>query len=736
MMTITNNPMVPPANAPGATPTPATAPAPAKPARGRAMSWAAYALSTWHWRHPHPAWGTLNAAGATLGAASMAAAAGVPGPFAAIGGALGAAGAVAAGMAEDQPGHRLLWRGCCWMMPGTWATTALMTDAIWSGWALGTLAAGTAGFATAATAIGRSRRRRATAAQDRAAMLDAAARRDRLAAVWEARIARVTDVKVRVRNVQGWATRTGFTLDADLPPGGATWRDIARRTEGLAADARLPHGCEVTVEPGDSRGAVLLHVSTVNALSQDHYLDDYSPLSINNPLAIGPLRNGEQALINLRYACGVLVGQTDSGKTNQLQTINTQLVRCVDTIVWQIDLAGGGLSRPWVTPYAEGRAPRPAVDWVATNVAEAEIMVRAAIEIINGRKPAYQQRMRQANDDKIPVGPDLPEIVIVVDEIKTVPPHIVNMLAQISDTGRAAGVRTLCCALRATDDYLPIAIKEQARIRIGMRVTDDKELNYLFGWKYNIDAEAAPYQGTGFLLAGTPGEAAPMPFKGYRTDPGRIDAAAVAVAPWRPDLDAISQQLAGQVTVRGTRAYTDRWTRTMPTLFTEPITITTPPPAPPAPGVPAAPTTSTAPANGGRGGDISHLFDPIPGDTLDAALDRFRTIAARNVTELGIDMAAALNHLNPNPVPELLTRALDATEANGGRIHTGDLAARLDMDPATLGTELNRLLRDVGVERHNATGSVRIGDAVKPGYHSATLRDAIDAYRAGGQRAA
>ncbi|MGY3515706.1 hypothetical protein ACVMYR_05270 [Micromonospora sp. PTRAS2] len=732
--TDTNPQMVPPASVPGATPNPTTNPTAAgKPARGRAMSWAAYALSTWHWRHPHPAWGTLNAAGATLGAASIAAAAQVPGPFAAIGGALGAAGAVAAGMADDLPGHRLLWRGCCWMMPGAWATTALMTDAVWSGWAVGTLAAGTAGFGTVATAIGRTRRRRATAAQQHAAAMDAAARRDRVAAVWEARIARVTDVKVRVRNVQGWATRTGFTLDADLPPGGATWRDIARRTEGLAADARLPHGCEVTVEPGDSRGAVLLHVSTVNALAQDHYLDDYSPLSINNPLAIGPLRNGEQAVINLRYACGVLVGQTDSGKTNQLQTINTQLVRCVDTLVWQIDLAGGGLSRPWVTPYAEGRAPRPAVDWVATSIGEAEIMVRAAIEIINGRKPAYQQRMRAANDDKIPVGPDLPEIVIVVDEIKTVPPHIVNMLAQISDTGRAAGVRTLCCALRATDDYLPIAIKEQARIRIGMRVTDEKELNYLFGWKYNIDAEAAPYQGCGFLLAGNPGEAAPMPFKGYRTDPNRIDAAAVAVAPWRPDLDAISAQLAGKVAVKGTRAYTDRWARTMPTLFTAPITIT-PPATAPAATAPTAPATGTPPAGGGAGADIAHLFDPIPGDTLDAALDRFKTIAARNVSELGIDMTAALNHLNP--VPELLTRALEATDANGGRIHTGELATRLDMDPATLGTELNRLLREVGVERHNATGSVRIGDAVKPGYHSATLRDAIDAYRTGGQRAA
>lgn len=714
MTNTTADTTTPPANQPGATPTTNTAPKPAN--RVKPGGWVTYALSTWHWRHPHPAWGTINAAGATLGTAGIAAAAGVPAPFALIGGALGAAGAVAGGMTDDLSGRRLLWRAGSWMLPATWMASTIGLDAVWSGPALGTLAAGTAAAATIATAAGRARQRRTVTRHQQAARADAATARERVAVAWEARIARVTDVKVTIRAVQAWPTRSGFTLDADLPTGGATWRDIARRTEGLATDARLPNGCEVTVEPGDSRGAVLLHVSTVNRLGEDHYLDDYSPLSINNPLAIGVHRNGEQALINLRYACGVLVGQTDSGKTNQLQTINTQLIRAVDAIVWHIDLAGGGLARPWVTPWAEGRAPRPAVDWVATTAAEAEIMTRAAIEILKGRKPAYQQRMRDANDDKIPVGPDLPEIVIVVDEIKTVPAHIVAMLTEISDTGRAAGVRTLSCALRATDDYLPVAIKEQARIRVGMRVSDEKELNYLYGWKYNIDSEAAPYQGCGFLLAGEPGEAAPMPFKGYRTDPGRIDTAAIAAAGWRPNLDPTSAHLADQVAVRGTRAYTDRWSRTLPTLFTEPTTITATNSNP-------QPTPTATPDNT-DGSNIARMFDPIPGDTLDAALHRLTTITNRTGTPAG------------NPVPELLTRALDAADANDGRIHTADLATQLDMDPGDLGTELGRILREVGVERHNNTGNLRIGDTIRPGFTSTTLRKATEAYRGGEQHAA
>jgi hypothetical protein len=139
-------------------------------------------------------------------------------------------------------------------------------------------------------------------------------------------------------------------------------------------------------------------------------------LTSRAPFPIGKLLTGEDATVHLAQEEFVLVGQVGSGKTNALNVLTGQLARCADVLVWHIDLAGAGLSRPWVTPTHEGRAPMSAVDWVATTEAEALLMTQAAIQIIDGRKRAYAKRMRAANADVLPVDQEVPQIVIVVDE--------------------------------------------------------------------------------------------------------------------------------------------------------------------------------------------------------------------------------------------------------------------------------------------------------------------------------
>jgi len=534
--------------------------------------------------------------------------AGVPAPFGLVAGIAGGIGSVVAGVTNNLTPGRLCWRAGCWLTAGSWATWALATSP-WSPAPAGGLVAAT--IATATTARIRSRRRAKRAAAAALSAIEQA--RLALALEWEDRIKRVCDVQVTVRSIAAWPSGAGFTLQADLPSGGVTIRQIAAAVDGLASDARLPQGCEITVRPGAHRGSVEIAVATYNALDRLHRLDEYGPLSIANDLPIGVQRNNTKATINLAYACAVLVGQTDSGKTNELQVINTQLVRCVDTVVWHIELAGGGMTRPWVTPYHEGRAAHPVIDWVALTVAEAELMCDAAINIIDGRKRAYAKRMRDANDDKLPVDREVPEVIIVVDELKKVPRHVQARLATISDTGRAARVRLVSCALRATDDYLPIALKEQSQVRIGMRVSDEKELAYLYSWAHRLDPTAAPYSGCGFVVNGDPeAGATPIPFKGYRMDPSSIDVAAMTVAAWRPDLDRLSVEMANGANRAGD-AYDGRWTRMMPRLFAD---------------SPEEPMATTPPddANQPRRDvdDIEHLFDPIPGDTPAKALERLQ----------------------------------------------------------------------------------------------------------------
>ncbi|MGH3739385.1 MAG: hypothetical protein ACRDT6_27855, partial [Micromonosporaceae bacterium] len=445
----------------------------------------------------------------------------------------------------------------------------------------------------------------------RSLLLSTDANRDRLAADWAARIERVCGIKVRVRGIAAWPTGAGYTLDVDLPRGGATWRNIADHGDGLASDARLPHGCEVVARRGAHRGSALVDVSTVNALATTHHLTDTTPSTINNPLDIGVLRNSEAADILVRFHNVVVVGQVGSGKTNLLHVLTHQLARCVDTVIWQIDLTGG-LSRPWVTPWYEDRAPHPVIDWVAHTEAEAALMLDAALAIIKGRKRAYAKRMRDANDDKLPVGPDVPQIMIMVDEGGTLPAALRDKLVTIADTGRPAAVREIYCALRATDDYLPVELKEQSRIRIGQRVSAEKELNFLYGWEHKIDPEAAPYAGCGFLFHGEEGATSLVPYKSHREEPSRIDSVATTVAAWRPSLDTASEELADAVSRTGD-AYTGRWRRTLPVLFADSGELE--------PTTGGSVSTAPEPRDPERQ-DISHLFEPPPGDTPAAALER------------------------------------------------------------------------------------------------------------------
>ncbi len=151
--------------------------------------------------------------------------------------------------------------------------------------------------------------------------------------------------------------------------------------------------------------------------------------------------------------------------------------------------------------------------------------------------------MRASNDDKLPVDRDVPEIVIVADEYAELPLKVQQNLESISNTGRAAGVRVLNCALRGTADIVSSNVKKQAQLRIGMRVSDADELAFLFGWNGRTPSpEDAPYEGCGFLMLG---QDTPRPFKGYRLRPNQIEDIAIAVADSRPSLDAASASAAG-----------------------------------------------------------------------------------------------------------------------------------------------------------------------------------------------
>lgn len=529
----------------------------------------------------HPLMGAGTAAASAWSTTAVASVTGVPWWVMLVAGVVFAASATIVTAWQSATRPVIVYRVSCWLAAGVWSAVTLAVADPWTRWTIITLLVGTIAVAIVGTGLAWAE----TRAKERAAQSAAPAvksSRDPRAKEWEARILGVARVPVAVTEVRDWTPPNGFTLFGELPADGTTVGYLKGYEPNLAAAADLPPGCNVEVmATSGGRRKFAVHVATRNVMAETHHLPaDTSPLSINDPLVVGFHSDGKPATIHLRFACGVLVGQTGSGKSNVLNVVTHQLVRCPDTLVWAVDLSGKGrFPRPWVRAYKEGRVSVPAIDWVAATEEEAQLMLTAAIQVINGRTAAYEQLLAEVNDDKIPASAALPQIVILLDEFGTLPDSIKDLVQTISDTGRGAAVRTFSCALEATSTYIPRQMITQARERIGMRVSDEQQLQYLFDATWSrgrIDPASIPYEGSGMLATGA---AMPQPYKAYRLEPDKIDSAAVVVANLRPRLDDVSAELAETVrlpargkygepveqTVEG--VYSGRWDRMLPVMF-------------------------------------------------------------------------------------------------------------------------------------------------------------------------
>ncbi|MFI1798977.1 DNA translocase FtsK [Streptomyces sp. NPDC020379] len=448
-------------------------------------------------------------------------------------------------------------RAASWLAGGTWCSWALV----------GPLTGGSIAFGASLAAflglVNRAMTRTEGGRKERRAHLLMQRRIHEKTLEWEERLERITGIKgVHCPDLEEWPRDAGYTLPVELP-GGAIVQHVAQHKDALASDLRLPPGCGVEVIQGAHRGQALIRVTTRDIMADlIPYPDDYSELTITEEFPIGLFSDGTDVPASLLGDCGVLIGETDSGKTNQLHGVNASLSRMPDVLIWHVDITGAGISLPWITPWAtEGTAAASVVDWTANTADEARIMLRMANQIIASRKTRYQRLMRSKNMDTLPVSADVPAIVIVTDETAQLPQDIKDLLDGVINVGRAVRVRALICGLRATQDTISAAMKKQAKLRIGMTVTDPEELSYLFPGFAMLDPNDAPYPGSGFHMWG---KKHPIrPFKGFRLDPASIAEICNAVADRRPVLDKIS------ASVPAGAYYGARWARTLPGLYPE-----------------------------------------------------------------------------------------------------------------------------------------------------------------------
>ncbi|MEU8468257.1 hypothetical protein AB0F30_10070 [Streptomyces sp. NPDC029006] len=522
------------------------------------------------WSAGHgPVTGALSATTGAFALATTGAATHMPPGWALAVGTAGALGHTIVGLRVRNASRTLATRAASWLVGAGWTTWAMTTGPLtWA--ALGSLATLGVGIGAAARSTAlfeEAREEEALAAEQRQIARELSADRRAIAAEWVERIQRVCSITVRVVGVEQWATGAGYSIDAELPPGGATWNKIAAEAPRLSADARLPHGCTATASPGIHQGRVIIDVSTVNVLEQERtYPADYGPLSVHTGIPWGYRTNAEQILAYLREQCALIVGPTGSGKTNMIHSILAGFARADDMLTWVIDLNAGSAGLPWVLPAlngevksADGKPVRPGVDWLAGTFDEAMTMLDAAVRVAKHRKMGYQDVLARANTDLLPISAKIPQIMLVIDEgaeILASPDRQVRKLGdkilEVIRIARAMGIRTVLTALGATGSVLSnLMIRREAKVRVALTggETEGMDLSKMFPGSRGLRVDQAPHKGAGFM--GTPESPAAL-FKAWRILPNQIREIIAATSDRHPTLDAVSAKAAGP-------AYARRW---------------------------------------------------------------------------------------------------------------------------------------------------------------------------------
>ncbi|MDF6042127.1 hypothetical protein LRD69_08100 [Streptomyces sp. JH14] len=522
----------------------------------------------WDWAAGHgPVTGAMSATTGCLAVATTGAATGMPPGWALAVGAAGALGHTISSLRERLSGRTIAMRSASWLIGAGWTTWAMTTGPLtWA--ALGSLATIGVGMGAAARSTllyEEARELEAIAQAERQVARELSAERRAIAAEWVDRVQRVCNITLRILAVEIWPTGTGFTIDAELPPGGTTYDRIAQHSAALSADARLPHGCTAVASQGIHQGRVLIDVTTVNVLSEERtYPSDYTPLSIYTGIPWGYRTNAEEICVFLREQCALVVGPTGSGKTNMVHVILAGFARTTDVLTWVIDLNAGSAGLPWVRPALDANgAPvdgvRPGIDWLASTYEEAVLMLDAALAVGLRRKVAYQDLMAERNTDQLPISAKIPQIMLVVDEgaeiltstdrrMKELAKKILEVIRML----RAMGARTVLTALGATGSVLGnLMIRREAKARVCLTggEVEGMDLSKVFPGSRGLRVDQAPYKGAGFM--GTPESAAAL-FKNWRILPNQIRDIVIATSDMHPQLDDVSRKAAGD-------AYASRW---------------------------------------------------------------------------------------------------------------------------------------------------------------------------------
>lgn len=478
-------------------------------------------------------------------------------------------------ISAGRPGRYILWRSGWVAASGVWLACAV-TWTPWTPWTAGTWVAATITVVMLTPVMARP--------TEGMSAIERALTGPRVA--WRDRIKRVARIDVPLPDsVTRWENGFGYTVEGEFYEGGHTWEDLAGKVRNFGSDLRLSGGCTVEVSEGGHQAAYQIRVTVRDAFNgspvplghadydpADDYLAMPEPIpgSIEDPAPVGPLANGDIATVRkLRSESVLIAGATGSGKTAGMISLARWHVTRIDQVLFMVDLTGGRLGASFIEPYLEGKSDRPAIEGLADTPERVAALLTWLRDVANSRPVVYRDAIRAANDDKIPVSPQIPAIRILIDEPKTIwgDPRLAKLASEIirlQETTRAAAIRFDYTALAGTLGSLPADLKKQISLRFATRAADLAEVAYVLDWgnvkglsmRALSEREGMAYMRTG---AGTP-----QLLRFWRSRPTDVWDTCIEAARIRPSLDEAATSLPSFAPL------VDRWEwQRQPAMFTK-----------------------------------------------------------------------------------------------------------------------------------------------------------------------
>jgi hypothetical protein len=406
------------------------------------------------------------------------------------------------------------------------------------------------------------RRQELAAESARLALADADAARER--GRWPGLLAGIGHRDVEYAGQE--ATPAGYQVHLRLPRSGkVTYQMLATSAERLEIAARLRHG-SLRFERGSQAHQVILHVAERDMLARTVPLPARTePMSITWPVPLGVYADGETCAVSLREVATLIVGLRGSGKSNLLNVLLAQLSRCPDVLIFAIDLKGGRMAAPWIQPWLSGQADKPVIDWLATDRAEADIMLRALLRAVDARARSC------SGGEKIIPSSSQPAILLVCDEIAVIlglgtggprlSDHEVSnttlagLATRLVMTGRSEAIDLVMATQRGTVTMMGSAdLKSQCALRIGLGVGSEADARLIIPDDIRIAADLAGlrHPGSGIVQRGRNGRV--MPVKFYRIEHEAIGPIAARLGWLRPEPDPLLAAALGY-------EYVTRWSR-------------------------------------------------------------------------------------------------------------------------------------------------------------------------------